>query len=200
MNNNMFENIFGKPRAEKEKNPERILELGKNTLLREVDSEIEPKRNGGYMLCTVLAMALAMGMTAGKAEAQVKGVGPQSWGGGGQFASEVFNRGIFEVESALNRSQNGKQDRVEHEYAARLTQLGDVARQLDNQYGNQRARLMQQGGSPADLKNLEDKYRTEKTQLLQAENDLKREYRKQIRNTGIKRALTEAVVQGARGW
>lgn len=196
----MFENIFGKPKAEKEKSPERVMELGTKVLQKEADLKIEPRRSGGYMLCTVLAMALAMGMTAGKAEAQVRGVGPQGWGVGGQIAGEVFNRGIFEVGSALNRSQNAKQDRIEHEYVARLTQLGDAMRQLDNQYGNQRVRLMRQGGSSADLKKLEDKYRAEKTQLIQAENDLKREYHRQIRNTGIKRSLTEAIVQGARGW
>lgn len=196
----MFENIFGKPKAEKEQNPERVMELGAKVLQKEADSEIEPRKNGGYMLCTVLAMALAMGMSAGKAEAQVRGVGPQSWGGGGQLAGEVFNRGIFEVGSALNKSQNAKQDRVEHKYVARLTQLGDTARQLDDQYGNQRARLTRQGGSSTDLKKLEDRYRTERAQLMQAENDLKREYHRQTRNTGIKRALTEAVVQGVRGW
>ncbi|MDP1760048.1 MAG: hypothetical protein Q8L01_01105, partial [Candidatus Woesebacteria bacterium] len=133
-------------------------------------------------------------------EAQVRGVGPQGWGVGEQIVGEVFHQGIFEVGSALNRTQNAKQDRIEHEYVARLTQLGDTMRQLDNQYSNQRVRLMRQGGNPADLKNLEDKYRTEKTQLMQAENDLKREYHKQIRNTGIKRSLTEAIVQGAKGW
>ncbi len=198
----MFENFFRKPepKTEKEKNPERVIELGEKTLLREVDLKIELRRSGGYMLCTVLAMALAMGMTAGKAEAQVRGVGPQGWDVGGQIAGEVFHQGIFEVGSALNRSQNAKQDKIEHEYVARLTQLGDAMRQLDNQYGNQKARLTRQGSSPADLKNLEDKYRAEKTQLIQAENDLKREYHKQIRNTGIKRSLTEAVVRGARGW
>jgi hypothetical protein len=59
---------------------------------------------------------------------------------------------------------------------------------------------MRQGGGSADLKKLEDEYRAEKVQLMRAENDLKREYRKQIRNNGIKRSLTEAIVQGARGW
>ncbi len=196
----MFEKFLGKSKAEEEQNPERVMELGTKVLQREVDSEIEPKRSGGYMFCTVLAMALAMGMTAGKAEAQVRGVGPQSWGGGRQFAGEVFSQGVFEVGSTLNRAQNAKQDRVEHEYVARLTQLGDAARELDNQYGNQRARIMRRGGSSADLKKLEDEYRVKKAQLMQAENDLKREYRKQTRNNGIKRGLTEAVVQGARGW
>ncbi len=198
----MFENFFRKPepKAEKEKKPERIMRLGEKILLREADLKIEPRRSGGYMLCTILAMALAMGMTAGKAEAQVRGVGLQGWGIGGQITSEVFHQGVFEVGSALNRAQNAKQDRVEHEYVARLTQLGDATRQLDNQYGNQRARLMRQGGSPADLKKLEDRYRTEKTRLMQAENDLKKEYYRQTRNGGIKRSLTEAIVQGARGW
>ncbi len=196
----MLENFFRKPKAEKEKNPERVIELGTKVLQKEENSEIGPKRNGGYMLCTVLAMALAMGMTAGKAEAQVRGVGPQGHGFGGQIASEIFHQGVFEVGSVLNRTQNAKQDRIEHEYVARLTQLGNAMRQLDNQYSNQRDSLTRQGGDSADLKKLEDRYRTEKTQLIQTENDLKGEYHKQTRNTGIKRALTETVVQGARGW
>ncbi len=196
----MFENIFGEPKAEKEKNPEQIVELGERILLREVNSEIEPRRNGGYMLCTVLAMALAMGMTAGKAEAQVRGVGPQSWGGGREIAGQIFHRGISGIGSSLDRAQNAKQDRIEHEYVAQLTQLGDAMRQLDNQYGNQRARLMRQGGSPADLRKLEERYRAEKTQLIQAENDLKRKYHKQIGSTGMLRELTEVGVQSARGW
>ena len=196
----MLEKFFGKPEAEIEKNPERVMKLGRKVMQREADSEIEPKRSGGYMLCTVLAMALTMGMTVGKAEAQIRGLGPQGRGFGGQIASEVFHQGVFEIGSALNRAQNAKQDRIEHEYVARLTQLGDAMRQLDNQYGNQKARLTRQGDSSTDLKNLEDRYRAEKTQLIQAENDLKREYHKQIRNTGLKRSLTEAIVQGARGW
>ncbi len=198
----MFENFFRKPesKAEKEKNPERVMGLGEKILLREADLKIESRRSGGYMLCSVLAMALAMGITTSKAEAQVRGVGPQNWGRGGQMVSEVFHQGVFEIGSALNRSQNAKQDRIEHEYVARLTKLGDAMRQLDNQYGNQRVRLMRQGGNPAALKELEDRYRTEKIQLIKAENDLKREYHKQTRNTGIKRELTEAIVQGARGW
>lgn len=198
----MFENFFRKPepKTEKEKKPERIMGLGEKILLREADLKIEPRRNGGYMLCSVLAMALAMGITTGKAEAQVRGIGPQGWGIGGQMVSEVFHQGVFEIGSALNRSQNAKQDRVEHEYVTRLTQLGDAARQLDNQYSIQRARLMKQGGNSADLKKLEDRYKTEKTQLAQAENGLKGEYYRQTRNSGIKRSLTEAIVQGARGW
>ena len=116
----MLENFFRKPKAEKEKNPERVIELGTKVLQKEENSEIGPKRNGGYMLCTVLAMALAMGMTAGKAEAQVRGVGPQGHGFGGQIASEIFHQGVFEVGSVLNRTQNAKQDRIEHEYVAEL--------------------------------------------------------------------------------
>ncbi len=116
------------------------------------------------------------------------------------MVSEVFHQGVFEIGSALNRSQNAKQDRIEHEYVARLTKLGDAMRQLDNQYGNQRVRLMRQGGNPAALKELEDRYRTEKIQLIKAENDLKREYHRQTRNTGIKREITEVGVQSARGW
>ena len=140
------------------------------------------------------------GNAAGKAEAQVRGVGPQSWGGGGQIAGEIFHQGAFEIGSAINRAQNAKQDRIEHEYSAQLTQLEDAMRQLDNQYGNQRARLMKQGGSPTDLKKLEEGYRAEKAQLTQAEKDLRKKHHKQIRNTVITRALTEPIIQGARGW
>jgi len=196
----MFEKFLGKSKTEKERGPERVIKLGTEVLQKEASAEIKPWRSGGYMLCTVLAMALAMGMTAGKAEAQVRGIGPQSWGGGRQFASEVFHRGVFEIGSSLDRTQNAKQDRVEHEYVARLTQLGDAVRQLDNQYANQKARLMRRGGSPEDLKNLENSYLAEKTQLIRARIELEKEYRRQTRNNRIKKGLTEALIQGVRGW
>jgi len=196
----MLEKFLGKSKSEKEKRPEQIVGLGKETLLKEVASEIEPRRNGGYMLCTVLAMALAMGMTAGKAEAQVLGVGPQSWGGGRELVGQIFQEGVSEIGSTLNRAQNSKQDRIEHEYVARLTQLGDAMRQLDNQYSRQKDQLMGQGGTQEDLRGLENSYRTNRVQLMKARADLEREYRKQIRKTGIKRGLTVAIIQGVRGW
>jgi len=196
----MFEKFFRKPEAGKERPPEQIIELGRNALAKEAILEIEPKRSGGYMLCTVLGMALAMGMMTGKAEAQVRGIGPQSWGGGRQFASEVFHQGIFEIGSSLDRAQNAKQDRIEHEYVAQLTLLGDAMRELDNQYLHQKARLMRKGGGPADLKNLEDSYLTEKAQLIKARDDLEKEYRKQTRNNGVKKVLTRTIIRGVRGW
>jgi hypothetical protein len=200
MNNNMLENFFRKPESEQEQGPEQIVELGKKTLLREVDLEIEPKRGGGFMLCTIVAMALAMSVGAGKAEAQVLGIGPQSWGGGREIVGQIFQEGISEVGSTLNRAQNANQDSIEHAYVGQLTQLEDAQRQLDNQYSRQKDQLMGQDGTQEDLRSLENSYRTNRIQLMKARADLEREYRKQIRKTGIKRGLTAAIIQGVRRW
>lgn len=196
----MFENFFRKSEVEKEQPLERKAELGKRILTREANLEIEPKRSGGFMLCTVLAMALAMGITASKAEAQVRGIGPQGHGFGGQVASEIFNRGVFEAGSTINKAQNTKQDRIEQEYVAQLTRLEDIQRQLDNQYSVQKSQLMKQGGKQGNLKTLEDSYRAGRAQLMKARADLEKEYHRQKRNTTIKRGITEAIFQGVRGW
>jgi len=188
----MFEKFFEKPKVEREKPKEQIAELGRNTLIKEAALEIEPKRSGGYILCTVLAMALAMGMTAGKAEAQTGG-----WAG---FGREVMNNTVFESGSAIDRAQNAKLDRIEHEYVAQLTQLGDALRKLDDQYLRQKNQLTRQGGNPNDLRNLEERYRTEKVRLMQARADAEKAYRGQKRNSAIKKGITEAIFQGIRGW
>lgn len=198
----MFEKFFEKPKAQKveAEKPEQIAKLGKKTLIREANLGIEPKRSGGYMLCTVLAMALAMGMTAGKAEAQVRGVGSQGQGFGGRVASEIFHQGTFEVGSAINRAENAKQDRIEQEYTAKLTKLEDAQKQLDHQYSIQKDQLVREGGNQGNLKNLEDNYLAEKAQLMKARADLEKEYQKQNRNSRIKSAITKVIVRGARGW
>ena len=196
----MLENFFRKSKTEKEQGPERVVELGKKALLIEASSEIEPERSGGHMLCTVFAMALAMGMTAGAAEAQVRGIGPQGQSFGSQFAGEVFHQGVFEIGSAVNRGQNAKQETIERKYVAQLTQLEDAQRQLDTQCSNQRDRLMREEGNQGKLKTLEDNYRAEKVRLAMIRVDVEKEYHRQKRNTSIKRGLAEAVFQGARGW
>jgi Tfp pilus assembly protein PilO len=81
-----------------------------------------------------------------------------------------------------------------------LTQLEDAQRQLDNQYSRQKDQLMGQDGTQEDLRSLENSYRTNRIQLMKARADLEREYRKQIRKTGIKRGLTAAIIQGVRRW
>lgn len=190
----MFEKISGKSKSEKEQNPEQTFKLGKRALLRESDSKIKPKRRGGYMLCTVAAIFLAMGMP-GKAEAQVGGIGPQGHGFGEQVAGEV----ISEIGSALNRAQNAKQDRIEHGYVAQLTQLEDAMGQLDHQYNIQRSRLMREGGNQGNLKTLEDSHRAEGIRLMKTRAGLEKKYHQQKRNTAIMGKLTEAIIFSARG-
>lgn len=198
----MFENFFRKPelKTEKEKNSEQVMRLGEKTLLREADLKIESRRSGGYMLCSVLAMALAMGMTAGKAEAQVRGVGPQGVGLGGTIAGQLLSRGVFETGSAIDRAQNAKLDRIENEYVAGLTQLSDAQRQLEHQYSMRRTKLIRQGGNQESLRNLENSFRTEMTQLIKRRVELEREYRKQKRDGFIKREVTWAIFRGLKGW
>ncbi len=191
-NKNMFEKFIGKPNAEKEESPERITELGEKILVKEAVLEIEPKRSGGFMLCTVLAMALAMGMTASKAEAQT--------GGMGEFGKQLVGNLIFKSGSVADRAQNAKQDGIEHEYVAQLTQLGDAERQLDYQYSRQKSLLKRQGGSPQDMKKLETDYQEQKAQAAQTKMELKKKYDHQIRNMKIRKAVTGTIFQGARGW
>jgi hypothetical protein len=188
----MLEKFIGKSKAEKERNPERIAELGRTTLEREAVSEIEPRRSGGYMLCTVLAMALATGMTAGKAEAQT--------GDWANFGKQVASDAIFESGSAVDKAQNSKQDGIEHEYVDQLTRLGDEERQLGYQYSKQKNLLMRQGGSLQDLKKLESAYQEQRDRVTQKKMELKKEYERQTRNTRVKKAITGMIFQGARGW
>ena len=188
----MFENFFGKSRAEKEKNPERVIELGTEVLQREANLEIEPKRSGGYMLCTVLAMVLAMGVTAEKAKAQI--------GGWANFGRQTVGSVISESGSAVDRTQNAKQDKIEREYIAQLTRLEDDERQLDYRYSGQKNRLMQQGGPSENLKNLENDYRAEKAKISQVRAELKKEHDRQIRNIRTKKTVAKTIFQGVRGW
>lgn len=196
----MFEKPFGKPKAEKPRErQEQIAKLGKEVLEREANLKIKPGRSGGYMLCTVLAMALAMGMTTGKAEAQVRGVGPQGHGFGGQIVGEIFHRGVFEAGSAIDRSQNARRDRIEQNYVAQLTKLEDEEGQLNHQYAVQKSQLSRKRVA-GELETLERNYKEEKTKIAQARIELKKEYNRQIRNIEIKKAITGGIFRGVRGW
>jgi hypothetical protein len=198
----MFEKSFRKPKAEKGSNREqleRIAELGRGVLEREAGLKINPERSGGYMLCTILAMALAMGMAAGKAEAQEKRIGPQGRGLWGQMAGDIFREGVFEAGSAIDRSQNAARDRIEQEYVVQLTKLEDAEGRLDHQYAVQKSRLGRKG-TAGELETLEKNYKGEKARMAQARIELEREYKKQTRNTGIKKAIIGGIFQGIRGW
>lgn len=201
----MFEKFPRKPKIPKieeekgQEQQERIVRMGGKVLEEESNLEIKPERSGGYMLCTILATALAMGMAAGKAEAQVKGVGPQGQGFGRQMIGEIFHQGVSEAGSAIDRSQNAKRDMIEQNYVAQLTKLENEERQLDHQYAVQKRQLSHKGAL-GKLETLERDYKKEKTRIAQVEIELKKEYRKQIRNMGIKKEITESIFRGIRGW
>lgn len=197
----VFEKFLKKSGGEKEQNPERVVELGKKTLLREVDLEIEPKRSSGFMLCTVLAMALAMGMTAEKAQAQTKWL-VEERGFGRQLAGQIFNRGVFETGSAIDRGHGKKIEQIENSYVSQLTALEDMKRKLDNDYLRGKSRIIRGGAADkeARLQELDAQYRAEVVKLKQAEVEAKHSYAKSKRGEQIKHELADSIFRGVRGW
>jgi hypothetical protein len=199
----MFEKFLRKPKAERgpeQERLEKIAELGERTLVREAALRIELKRNGGFMLCTVLAMALAMGMT-GKAEAQTKWLVEEK-GFGRQLAGQIFNRGIFEAGSAIDRAHGKKIEQIENNYVSQLTALEDAKRKLDNDYLREKSRIMRSGAADkeARLQELNARYQEEATRLNRAEMEVRRSYAKGKRGEQIRHGLTDVLLRGARGW
>lgn len=175
-----------------------MVEIGVRVLKKEADFE-SPKKAGGFMLTTLLAMGLALGMMPARAEAQVRGIGPQSWGGGGQVASEMIRQGAFEAGSMFDRTENAKRASIEHDYVASLTRLGEIERNLDYEYAKEKNRLSQDG-TKQDIERLEKEYRTANIKIARDRIDLKKGYDKGIRNIKIKDAIIGGVLQGVRGW
>lgn len=191
----MFERFT--PKSEKEKGPEQIVRLGVKTLESEVNIE-EPRRAGGFMLSTLMAMGLSLGLLAGGAEAQVRGWSPAG-GAGKQVAGQILNQGIFEAGSAIDRSQNAKRDKIENDYVANLTELGNVERNLDYEYAVEKSKLNRTGNRQG-LENLEKEYRMGKGKLAKDRANLENEYRKKIRSLEMKKSIVQTVLRGARGW
>lgn len=200
----MFEKILGKPKREKgpeQERQEQIAKLGKEILIKEADLKIEPKRCGGYVLCSVLAIALAMGMTAEKAQAQTRWL-VEERGFGRQLAGQIFNRGIFEAGSAIDRRHGKKMDQIENNYVSQLTAMEDAKRKLDNDYLRGKSRITRGGATDkeAQLQELNARYQAEATKLKQDEIEIKRLYAKSKRGERIKHELVDSIFRGTRGW
>jgi hypothetical protein len=201
----MFEKFFRKPKAEenesRQESHEQIAGLGQRTLIKEAGLEIEPRRSGGYMLCTVLAMALAMGLSTGKAEAQTRWI-VEERGFGRQLAGQIFSRGVFEASSAIDRAHGKKIAQIENDYVMKLTALEDAKRKLDNDYLRERSRLARSGGTDKErrLQELNAWYQTEAVKLEQNQIEVRRSYEKSKRGEQVKHGVVDSIFRGVRGW
>jgi hypothetical protein len=197
----MFEKFSPKPERKeaKQKRQEQIANLGQIVLIKEAERGVEPKRSGGYILSTVLAMALAMGMSAEKAKAQTR------WpigGTGKQLAGQIINRGIFEASSAIDRAHWKKMGQIENDYVTQLTILADAKRNLDKEYLQQKRQIMRSGEPDKErqLQELNTWYQTEAAKLEQNQIQVRLSYEKSKRKEEIKHGIINSVFRGARGW
>jgi len=201
----MFEKLFRKPKAEekesRQERQEQTAELGQRTLIKEASLEIEPRRSGGYMLSTVLAMALAMGMSAEKAKAQTRWIVEEK-GFGRQVAGQIFNRGVFEAGSAIDRAHGKKMTQIENDYVMQLTALEDAKRILDNDYLREKSRIMKAGGldKETQLQQLNAWYQSEAEKIRQNQIEIRRQYEKSKRKEQTKHELVNSVLRGVQGW
>lgn len=172
-----------------------MVEFGIRLLKAEAKIE-DPKRAGGLVLATLVATGLALGIMPSTAEAQTWS--PER-GAASRVSGQIFNSGVFEAGSAIDRAENAKRDKIEHEYMLRLSQLGEVERELDSEYANEKSRLIQ-SGTKHDLEKLEQEYKMGKTKIAQDRTELKKEYDKRVRNSRVRGAVIGSVIRGVRGW
>jgi hypothetical protein len=199
----MFEKFFPKSEGKKsgQERREQIANLGQRVLAKEVEREVEPKRSGGYILSTVLAMALAMGMSAEKAKAQTRWI-VEERGFGRQVAGQIFNRGVFEAGSAIDRAHGKKMAQIENDYVSQLTALEDAKRMLDNDYLREKSRIMRTGGlnKETQLQQLNAWYQSEAEKIRRNQIEVRRRYEESKRKEQIKHELVNSVLRGVRGW
>ena len=199
----MFEKFSPKPERKEaeQKRQEQIANLGQRVLIEEAEKGVEPKRSGGYILSTVLAMALAMGMSAEKAKAQTRWI-VEERGFGRQVAGQIFNRGVFEAGSAIDRAHGKKMAQIENDYVRQLTALEDAKRMLDNDYLREKSRIMRTGGldKETQLQQLNAWYQSEAEKIRRNQIEVRRQYEKSKRKEQTKHELVNSVLRGVRGW
>jgi len=195
----MFEKFFPKSEGKKsgQERQEQIANLGQRVLAKEVEREVEPKRSGGYILSTVLAM----GMSAEKAKAQTRWI-VEERGFGRQIAGQIFNRGVFEAGSAIDRAHGKKMTQIENDYVSQLTTLEDAKRMLDNDYLREKSRIMRTGGldKETQLQQLNAWYQSEAEKIRRNQIEIRRQYEKSKRKEQIKHELVNSVLRGIQGW
>lgn len=174
-----------------------IPEMGEEILAREAEANIEPRRKHGYMMATALAMFLAFG--AAEAKGQVRGVGPQKWGGVGRdVLSTVINQGSFGARSAIDRNEAKKRESIEQEYISQLSVLQTAEKEMERQWAEKKAAIK---GNSEKLAEMEAQHASEKREFTIARTKLRAEYEKKMNRAKVKKELIDAVFSGAtRGW
>ncbi len=154
-------------KLEKESGPEKMAGFADKFAEKETNLNIHPGRAATFMLLTLLALSTAMG---DKAEAQVRGIGPQSWGGQ-RITGQVLGRTTFEVGSAIDRKEAARRDQIERDYVKKLT----------------------------ELERQEMQYPEERNQIEAEKIRLRQEYEKSKRPS-LKHEILNGAIQGVRGW
>lgn len=191
----MFEKFLSK--KEKDRNPERLANFGTKFLEAENRLDIAPKRLGGYLLSTLFATWLAMGAMGGKAEAQVLLRHPI---GRGPTTNEILNNAAFAAQGTMDKYDGARRSNMENEYVAKLGELEQEERRLDQEYQNKTSRLFGEVKDPKELRKLEAEYQTAKDGIRTRKIELRRQHDKKARNSNIKRQVVDTIFQGVKGW
>jgi hypothetical protein len=170
--------------------------IGEELLAKEDEAVMEPKRKYGYMMATALAMFLTVG--AVKTEAQVRGVGPQSWGGdsGRGLLGEVIGRGSFGARSALDRNESKKRASIEQEYLSNLEVIRNAEKEMERQWNEKRSAAK---GNPVKLQEMNAEYEMEKAEFAKTKTDLRIKYEKEMRKAKAKGDLINRLFAGTTG-
>lgn len=186
--------MFEKPqKLEGKHGPEQMAEFAGDFAQREAKLNIPPKRAGAFVFLTFMALSGAMG---NKAEAQVRGVGPQSWRSQ-RMVSEIIGSTASGVSGTIDRQESVRRGRVEHEYVAQLTQLEDQERKLDQEYSQKRDQIKKDDTQARA--ELDGWYRVEKNRFAKTKIELKQQYEK-ARRPSAKQRILQGVIRGTRGW
>jgi hypothetical protein len=184
------------PEPEKEKNPERVVELGIEILDREgqrLDSQkTTTARRGGFMLATALAMVMATLGAPEKAQAQWK---PASGG----LAGQVISGTMSSIRGASDRAYNRKVDGIESGYIGQLQKIEDQENEIFSAYNRQKEQLELEG-KRTEIKELEREYGTKMEQIAKMKLDLRRSCNSSKTRAGIQEALIGGAIKVFRGW
>src|SRR3989344_9166148 len=177
---------------EKEAGLEQMAKVAGRAMEQEAERAMEPRRLGGYLLNTKMALALALGMVAfgGKAEGQVlTGRSYHPKGPVRQTVEQVVRGVMFETNVAINNSQGKREMKAMDEYAKADSELASQEMAIDSHYGMERFQANKRGDT-ARLRQLEQEHHQKKMKIARARAGLRREY--SARQGGI-RATTGIV-------
>lgn len=108
------------PKHEEKSGPEILEKMGNMVLARE--SKLPERTSRVFRLNTALALFLAVGAFSGKAEAQVRGIGPQG-GWVRQAVTQTVETGLFRATSAMDKRRGEQKAQLEAAYNQAMHQL-----------------------------------------------------------------------------